>query len=278
MLVPRLAARLGLAGVKRLDDISRYIAGKGRRFVFLIDEADLFIKHEKENGYRILNMLRQLSEEGHCSFILAGFWYLYEHAVLDNLSPLKNFAEIIRIGALETEACRQLVTVPMQSMGLQYENPRLVDQLLAATGQRANLLAIACYQIIEKLQGDQRLIGEHDVQQALNRDKILNALKGWDAMTDDEQACRLDRIIVWSTVEMERFSFAELMALLNQQREKAETSRIEGSLARLELGFVLGKNEGVYYYRVPLFRKMILVDSPQAKIKNEVEIYRAYKA
>ena len=278
VLVPRLAARLGLPREAGLDDISSHIAGKGRRFVFLIDEADLFIKHEKENGYRILNMLRRLSEEGHCSFILAGFWHLYEHAVLDNLSPLKNFAEIIRIGALETEACRQLVTVPMQSMGLQYENPGLVDQLLEATGRRANLLAIACYQIIEKLQGDQREIGKNDVQQALNREKIFNALKGWDAMTDDEQACRLDRIIVWSTVEMERFSFAELMALLNKQRVKAETSRIEKSLARLELGFVLGKDEGVYYYRVPLFRKMILVDSPQAKIKNEVEIYRAYKA
>ncbi|MBU0967647.1 MAG: hypothetical protein KKA54_14850 [Proteobacteria bacterium] len=278
VLVPRLAACLGLAGEALLDDISRHIAGQARRFVFLIDEADLFIKHEKDNGYRILNMLRQLSEEGHCSFILAGFWYLYEHAVLDNLSPLKNFAEIIQIGALETEACQQLVTVPMQSMGLQYENPRLVDQLLAATGRRANLLAIACYQILEKLQADQRVIGESDVEQALNRDIILNALKGWDAMTDDEQACRLDRIIVWSTVEMERFTFAELMALLNKHSVKAETSKIEQSLVRLELGFVLGKDEGVYYYRVPLFRKMILVDSPQAKIKNEVEIYRTYQA
>jgi len=150
--------------------------------------------------------------------------------------------------------------------------------LLAATGRRANLLAIACYQILEKLQADQRVIGESDVEQALNRDIILNALKGWDAMTDDEQACRLDRIIVWSTVEMERFTFAELMALLNKHSVKAETSKIEQSLVRLELGFVLGKDEGVYYYRVPLFRKMILVDSPQAKIKNEVEIYRTYQA
>lgn len=277
VLVPRLAASLGLPGETGLDGISRHMAGKGRRFVFLIDEADLFIKHEKENGYRVLNLLRQLSEEGRCSFILAGFWHLYVHAVLDNLSPLKNFAEIIQIGALEPEACRQLVTVPMQSMGLRYENPALIDQLLAATGRRANLLAIACYQIIEKLQADQRVIGERDVEQALNRDKLINALKGWDAMTDDEQACRLDRIIVWSTVAMERFSFAELMALLDKHGVKAETRRIEQSLARLELAFVLGEDGGMYSYRVPLFRKMILVDSPQAKIQNEVEIYRAYQ-
>jgi hypothetical protein len=277
VLVPRLAASLGLPGETGLDGISRHMAGKGRRFVFLIDEADLFIKHEKENGYRILNLLRQLSEEGRCSFILAGFWHLYVHAVLDNLSPLKNFAEIIQIGALEPEACRQLVTIPMQSMGLRYEKPALIDQLLAATGRRANLLAIACYQIIEKLQADQRVIGQRDVEQALNRDKIINALKGWDAMTDDEQACRLDRIIVWSTVAMERFSFAELMALLDKHGVKDETRKIEQSLARLELGFVLCEEGGMYSYRVPLFRKMILVDSPQAKLQNEVEIYRAYQ-
>src|SRR5262245_66222928 len=118
-----------------------------KRFLYLIDEADKFVRHELENAYRTLEALRRMSEEGHCNFILAGFWELYEHAVLDYQSPLKNFAEIIQLGALEADACRALAIKPMQTMRLEYADAALVAQLLDTTGRRANLLAIACHQL-----------------------------------------------------------------------------------------------------------------------------------
>jgi hypothetical protein len=163
-----------------------------------------------------LDALRRMSEEGHCHFILAGFWELYEHAVLDYQSPLKNFAEIVQIGELETVACRQLATLPMQNMRLEYASPDLVDQLLEATGQRANLMAIACDQILKQLKADQRIIEADDLQRALYSDKTFYALKGWGTMTDDKQACRLDRIVVYATVHKDRFDLTELVEILNQ--------------------------------------------------------------
>ena len=81
----------------------------------------------------------------------------------------------------------------MQNMRLAYACPDLVDQLLDATGQRANLMAIVCDQILKQLKADQRIIEAEAVQRSLYSDKTFNALKGWGAMTDDKQACRLDQ-------------------------------------------------------------------------------------
>ena len=166
-----------------------------RRFLFLINEADKFVHQERENAYRTLEMLRRMSEERHGNFILAGFWELYEQAVLDYRSPLKNFAEIIQLGALEADACHELASKPMQTMRLEYADAALIEQLLAATGQRANLMAIACHEILAQLRPHQRMITSEDVQRSLHTERIFEALKGWDAMTEDTEACQWDRLV-----------------------------------------------------------------------------------
>ena len=117
-----------------------------------------------------------VSEEGHCNFILAGFWELYEQAVMDYRSPLKNFAESIPLGALEADACRALAIKPMQTMRLEYAEAALVEQLLDATGQRANLMAIACHEILTQLRPDERVITEEHVHRSLHSEAIFNAL------------------------------------------------------------------------------------------------------
>jgi len=275
VLVPRLASELGLSPETGLEQIAAHLAERKGRFLFLIDEADKFVRFERETDYHILDALHRMSEEGHCAFILAGFWELYEHAVLDYQSPLKNFAEVVQIGELETEACRQLATLPMQHMRLAYASPDLVDQLLEATGQRANLMAIVCDQILKQLKADQRIIEADDVQRSLYSDKTFNALKGWGAMTDDKQACRLDRIVVHATVHKDRFDLAELVEILNQHGLKPDGPKMDHSLARLELGFVLGRDDGGnYFYRVPLFREMIMKEDPAVRLKVELDAYR----
>ena len=82
----------------------------GRRRLFLIDEADLFIAEQMVRGYETLHQFRSLSEEGKCFFVLAGFWKLYEAAAFDYQSPIKNFGETLEVGPLEelTELLRTM--------------------------------------------------------------------------------------------------------------------------------------------------------------------------
>jgi hypothetical protein len=274
VLIPRLASLLGLDTSTDLEGLVEFLESakeaQDRHFLFLIDEADKFIAAERARDYPILNGLRRLSEQGRCFFILAGFWELYEHAVLDYQSPLKNFAETIQIGALEEDACRQLATVPMGTMKLAYAAPVLVDDIVKTTGQRANLVAICCHQILSSLPPNQKTIEAGDVHRALHSEKTFDALRGWDQMTLEEAANRLDRIVVYATVNLETFSFEELIRLLQERDVKVETQLLDRSLKRLELAFVLGREANRYFYRVPLFKEMILKGDPAIRLETEL--------
>jgi hypothetical protein len=161
-------------------------------------------------------------------------------------------------------------------MRLEYADAALIEQLLADTGQRANLMAIACHEILAQLRPDQRIITSEDVQRSLHSERVFEALRGWDAMTDDPEACQWDRLVVYSTIDQEPFDFAALVGRLRQHGLTPDGRAIEHSLAWLELGFVLGRNDqGRYVYRVPLFRQLILRDAPSAKLQVEVDSWKS---
>jgi sugar lactone lactonase YvrE len=230
----------------------------GQYRLLLIDEADRFIRHEMANGYPLLNHFRSLSEEGHCYFILAGFWDLYRAAVLDYHSPIVNFGEHIIIGALETEASWQLATQPMTMLDIRYQSEALVEQILTATGQRANLIAIVGNEMLNNLANNQRLLSQADISQALSSQAILEALAGWMQLTHDEHAARLDRIIVYATVEIGEFKLTTLMQILNENNYSYTTEQLQQALVRLELAFIIRRNHANYTYCVPLFREMLI--------------------
>jgi len=240
--------------------------------VFLIDEADKFIEHETNNDYQVLNVFRRLSEEGRCSFILAGFWQLYQHAVLDYQSPIRNFGEIVRVGALENEACYQLATEPMKSMNLSFANESIIETLLESCGQRANLIAIACQHILVNMSAGQRIIEAGDVHNALYSQDIRDALTGW-VLGDSKFEKHYDKLVVfYATIAKDDFSSGELIQLLKDKDMTVYISELDRTLARLELAYILGKEQdsGRYRYRVPLFIEMMLRDDPEMRLEAEL--------
>ncbi|MEE9354154.1 MAG: hypothetical protein V3U75_01050 [Methylococcaceae bacterium] len=81
----------------------------------------------------------------------------------------------------------------------------------------------------------------------------------------------MDRIIVYATVDQNQFTFEQLVKILMNQNINPRLQLIEHSLARLKLGFVLGAEpNNAYRYQVPLFREMILNESPDTKLKIEI--------
>lgn len=97
----QLAEILKLPSQYHLHEIINFLIESEQYYLFLIDEADQFIEIEIQQNYPTFVHFRNLSEEGHCYFILAGFWRLYQAAVLDYHSPLKNFGEMIILTELE---------------------------------------------------------------------------------------------------------------------------------------------------------------------------------
>jgi WD40 repeat protein len=149
---------------------------KERQRLLLIDEADVFIRREMVEDYPTLSHFRNLSEAGQCYFILAGFWDLYDAAVLDYHSPIKNFGEAITIGALELEACWKLAIEPMKMLGIDYAQEELVEQIIIKTGQRANLMATVCDEMLKNLPAEAQVLTKKESINALNNPAIAEAL------------------------------------------------------------------------------------------------------
>lgn len=277
VLVPRIASLLKLKHTDSAEvlagQLGDLISESGQRFVFLIDEADRFIAEEKLHDYSILNAFRRLSEEGSCTFILAGFWQLYHHTVLDYQSPIRNFGELLTVGELEKLACIELVTQPMKTMNLTYSDEISVDRIVNECGQRANLIAIVCQYIVRNQSPRQRVIEASEVDLALKSDEVRRALSGWVVgETEHEQA--YERMVVYSTIGMQSFTTGGLLAQAEQHDVTVDTLELDRTLSRLELAFVLGRKDGSWFYRVPLFVDYILEDSPELKLQAELKRIR----
>lgn len=271
-----LVAALGLPPSAGLGGLLQEFRLRGRRHtLFLVDEADVFVEAERKRGYETLQALRALSEEGLAHFMLAGFWSLYRQAALDYQSPLKNFGSVLTLGALEREACRALAKEPMDRLGVRWESDELVESLIDQTGQRANLISIACDEALYTLGTTDRTISAAGLESVLAGNRVRDALLGWAALSPSEEESRLDRIVVYATVDQESFTLSDLLASLEQAGYAADPESLKSSLARLELAFVLARRGNEYGYQVPLQRDLIRADDTRQLLRTEIRAAKA---
>lgn len=255
-LLPRLAAQSGLPLDSDLETIVAALKQQhpGKRLLLLIDEADPFFRADAARDYAELSTMRALSEEGRCHFLLAGFWDLYAAAALDYQSPLRNFGEVISVGGLEPEACRELATVPLAVLNLRFSDDALVERLVAQSGHRANLVAILCQECLEALDRGGSVIEAADVERALASQAVLDALAGWGRLSHDERASRLDRIVVYRVAGQGSTTLADMVELLRPQAD-IDVETLRRSFSRLQLAYVLERQGEQFRFAVPLFSR-----------------------
>ena len=250
------------------------IGSSSQKIIFLIDEVDEFVANDAKEGYRITSIFRKLNQEGKASFILAGFWELYFHATSDNQSPLNNFGELMILEGLEKEACRELMVEPMRRIGVSYANEEMIENLIVYAGQRPNVLAIICSRVLQQLEGE--TIEQEDIERVLQNPKntlAIYKLKRWENMSLDTHKNRLDRAIVYLTLNRETFCLEEVELALKERGVEIDVNLINESLERLVLGYVLLEERGVYGYVIPLFK-----DKLQESGKVEVLLAGELKA
>lgn len=272
-LAPRLALQFGLEASCDLEQVIGHVQQqhRGKQVFLLIDEADQFFQDQAKTGYAQLMALRALSEEGQCWFMLAGFWDLYCAAVLDYQSPLRNFGEVLTVGALELGACRELVQLPMAKLRISFAEPELVEQLIQASGQRANLIAIICQECIERLQPGERVISAQLLQQALSSQAVQEALAGWGRLSADPLENRLDRCIVYYLACHGQLRLSELLTLFQQQDISLQLEQVRGALLRLQLAFVIKVDGSRYVFSIPLFRQQFEAGELSQLLRHELD-------
>lgn len=141
--------------VSTLPGVLRAIAG-GRDIVVMLDEVDLLLQFDKGNGYVLFSAFREMSRQGLCRFILAGFSRLYWE-LRDGGSPLYNYCREVIMPPMEREAALALITGPMKSIGVYYKNLKDRELILAYSGCHPNLLQFFCTRLIEDIEDKKRV-------------------------------------------------------------------------------------------------------------------------
>jgi hypothetical protein len=161
----------------------------------------------------------------------------------------------------------------MAAMHLRFASDDLVARLITVTGGRANLIAIACNEILKALNPEARVIESADLDKALDSGAIEESLLGWGTLLgrDREDETRIDRIIVYATAEAGTFTQKALLQQLEALDVQVTGEAINRALKRLELAFVLGREKRTYTYQVPLFRDMVLDDGCEEMLRWELK-------
>ncbi len=235
--------------------------------ILLIDEADRLVANDRKRDYELCRRLRTMAEEGRCRFILAGFWELHHAAYLEHQSPLRNLADPISLGPLDERAACELATRPLTTLGLRWESEELVDELLARTGRRPNLIALACDAAIRTLPAlGKRELGADELRAVLDMsDKSGKAVAQFfgdlGSLTGDPRACRVDRMVLCATADRDHFSLREVEQRIVAAGAQVPIEELRESIARLVLAYVIQKRAGTYVYPVPLAREFLLAET-----------------
>lgn len=178
--------------------IIRFYDEGRRNIVFILDEIDPLIEFDRKHGYKLLTIFRGLAQQGYCQFILAGFKSLH-HEKRNIYAPFFNFCEEILLTPLEEEAARDLLLIPMSSIGVQYDNEDDIDQILEYTGRHPNLIQFFCQSLIEKIEKHEkpehrRIVFKNDIKESMGKE--------YESYVTDEiymfftDLSKLDRVIV----------------------------------------------------------------------------------
>lgn len=106
--------------IKKLLEIIKELSLKWKKIRFILDEIDGLLELDKKNNYQMMKNFRDMSQNRYCQFIFAGFKELY-HTKRDFENPMYNFCEEIIMDPLDDEASLELITKPMESIGIHYE-------------------------------------------------------------------------------------------------------------------------------------------------------------
>lgn len=119
--------------------------------VLLLDEADKLIPEARKNDWHLFKTLRALMNSKRLQVILSGERTLRE-AVKEPESPLFNFANLMLLGPLDYSAINELVTNPMEQLGIEIEDQdSVVKYIYEFTSGHPNIVQRLCSYLVAHL-------------------------------------------------------------------------------------------------------------------------------
>ncbi len=250
--------------VSNMPGIFRGFFRQGKRIIFILDEIDHLIEFDREHNYKILKIFRSMAQNNFCQFVLAGFKTLYRDK-RDIESPLYNFCEEIQLTPLEKEAALDLITSPMKSIGVEYQNPSDRELIMVYTVCHPNLIQFFGKHLIDSIEKhereeDRRTIFREDIEKLFDtryEEYIIDEI--YMIFSDINDLNKLIIImIIEETAHKETVSTEEIKKKLMEQGINLPINRVQQDLKLLEMRFILkDSGKGRFSFALPVFPGML---------------------
>ncbi|MGD2084866.1 MAG: ATP-binding protein [Candidatus Aminicenantes bacterium] len=238
----------------------------GKKPIFLLDEADILLKFDEVHDYKLLTVFRALAQEHYCQVLISGFKKLYL-SKMEIGSPLYNFLEIITLDKLKKNDAISLISEPMESIGIKYDNPGDKISILQHTSCHPNLLQFFCKSLVERIQDkednkNKRTIYRNDIEElfeAFDYEKyVINDF--YLFFTEDFGS--IERLIILLLLKYlpgkDIFTAAEIKEILNANGISLTIGKLVEYLASLRLRYIfLAEKGGNYRFALPIFPKIL---------------------
>lgn len=233
---------------------------------FILDEIDTLLEYDVAHDYELIKTFRALSHENRCQVIFSGYEVLFHETYRLN-SPFYNFCQIIQLDRLKEKDALDLITSPMESIGIKYQNPEDRRLILQQSSCHPNLLQFICKQLVEKIdehdtEEERRMIFREDIEEMLQSYEYENYIihDFYSFLTADINP--IEKLIVLLPLaaepSLEEFTSSDLKKLFNELNFGLSTGELTQHLANLKLRYFLNeKRGGKFHFALPLFPEIL---------------------
>ena len=260
--------------------------------ILFIDETNEFLKTDKQNGYEVLKVLKELRDRmpNRFKFVLAGLHNVSRQRH-ENNSFLAQLGDACVIKPFTSGEAKQMVTLPLQYLGYVFENEGLLSVILSHTNYYPGVMHFFCSDLVNVLSDKVKekgtlpyVIQQSDIRDVLQKSNFNVFIKDRFTMTLDvdseNQYGKIALAMCWLYIEGYKpggYSVREVMEmgkyapeLKNLDEEQYRNLLLELS----ELG-VFSDIQGRFLFRKYVFFQYV---SGNANIGNEDDSLKIWLA
>ncbi|TPQ32041.1 hypothetical protein [Cupriavidus pinatubonensis] len=125
------------------------------KVLFCLDEIDSVLNKDAATNFELVRSLKALVNDPHHRFrvVFAGLNNVNRFRTYPNV-PLEQLGSPLEVGILSSQDARSLILQPLTALGYRFEEPELVDRIMAFTNRHPSLLHIFCSELVEQLGRD----------------------------------------------------------------------------------------------------------------------------
>jgi hypothetical protein len=260
--------------IKKLLEIINKLSLEGKKIRFIFDEIDGLLEVDKRNNYQLMKNFRSMSQNRYCQFIFAGFKELY-HTKRHFENPMYHFCEEIIMDPLDEEASLDLITKPMESIGIHYHRNEDRELILEYTARHPNLIQFFCKQLVDKVGKhpdieERRTIFKNDIENLFDNEYQNYIMDEVYMFFSDLSP--INRLILMLLVEPSSdnrtFSINEVKGFLMDHGIDIPTNDVHRNLRELVVRFILVDDGKNYRFALAKFPD-ILKEKIDMEFKNK---------